>query len=71
MGTIIIGHTIMNPITVIQIISGDVFNGTFVGLGTSNEMLNFPFWLFFLSIAVNLYFIVKLSKEPKKVNQNK
>ena len=31
---------------------------------------NTPFWIFWVLLIVNLYFIVKLSKEAKKPSQN-
>ena len=31
---------------------------------------NSPFWIFWVLLIVNLYFIVKLSKEVKKLSQN-
>jgi hypothetical protein len=37
--------------------------GYAISIDTS-AMPNLPFWLFFVAIAVNLYFIYKLSKTP-------
>ena len=47
------------------IINGNTFNGgTFVPYLSVriNQTFNFPFWLFFASTAVNLYFIAKLAR---------
>jgi hypothetical protein len=33
------------------------------GMLDLTRMPNFPFWIFFVALAVNLYFIYKLSKE--------
>ncbi len=43
-------------------------NGNLVGIGGHVLMLNFPFWLFFAAIAINMYFIYRLqrSKETKQ-----
>jgi hypothetical protein len=61
----ILGNTVMNPINVIVSMWGEVVNGEIYRADGMGIMLNFPFWLFFISTAVNLYFIVKLSKESK------
>ena len=45
-----------------------ITDGSFAMVQTVFLYFNFPFWLFFISIAVNLYFILKLSKEAKKDN---
>jgi hypothetical protein len=37
-------------------------NGNLVGIGAHVLMLNFPFWLFFTAIAINMYFIYRLQK---------
>jgi hypothetical protein len=34
------------------------------GMLDQTRMPNFPFWIFFIAIAINLYFIYKLSKKP-------
>jgi predicted RND superfamily exporter protein len=45
-----------------------VNGNNYVGIGSDVLMLNVPFWLFFIAIAVNLYFIFRLqrSKETKQ-----
>ncbi len=59
-----LGNTIMNPINVIESMWGDVVDGKGERIGGLSIMPNFPFWLFFATIAVNLYFIYNLSKKP-------
>jgi len=44
---------------------GDVVDGEIYRVDGMGIMPNFPFWLFFISTAVNLYFIMKLVKESK------
>ncbi len=48
--------------------AGYLENGNYVPFGASTLMINYPFWLFFASTAINLGYIVKLLKEqePKK-----
>ncbi len=65
----ILGHTVMNPINVIVSMWGEVVDGEIYRISGIGIMPNFPFWLFFVSTAVNLYFIVKLSKESKLSKQ--
>ncbi len=57
-----LGFTRMGPVWIEHTLSGAFFNGNWVGIGGTVMMLNWPFWLFFISTAVNLYFIVRLSK---------
>jgi hypothetical protein len=61
----ILGHTVMNPLNVIASMWGEVVDGEIHRVQGLRIMLNFPFWLFFVSTAINLYFIVKLNKETK------
>ena len=65
----ILGYTVMNPINVIVSMWGEVVDGEIYRADGMGIMPNFPFWLFFVSTAVNLYFIVKLSKESKLSKQ--
>ena len=44
-------------------------NGNLVGIGGDVLMLNFPFWLFLIAIAMNLYFLFRLQKS-KETKQN-
>lgn len=48
--------------------AGGLVNGNFVATGAHDLFVDFPFWLFFISSAVNLLFIVKLvtKKGPKE-----
>jgi hypothetical protein len=64
----ILGNTIMNPINVIVSMWGEVVDGEIHRADGMGIMPNFPFWLFFISTAVNIYFITKLqrSKETKQ-----
>jgi hypothetical protein len=61
----ILGHTVMNPLNVIASMWGEVVDGEIYRADGMGIMPNFPFWLFFISTAVNLYFIAKLNKESK------
>ena len=45
--------------------AGTLVNGNYVGIGATNDFFDFPFWLFFVSIAVNMSYIVKLLKEQE------
>lgn len=62
------GHSLIvsshwNPLTVVATHYGYTVSGDFVaGLGIF-QYYNLPFWIFFVAIAVNLYFIYKLSKK--------
>ena len=40
-------------------------NGELISLQTIKEIPNFPFWLFFISTAVNLFFIIILLKSKE------
>jgi hypothetical protein len=61
------GHSLIvasywNPLTVMASHYGYAVNGELVaGLGIFHYY-NMPFWIFFVVIVVNLYFIYKLSK---------
>ena len=43
----------------------DFVNGTLVSMQTIKEILNYPFFLFFLAIAINLFLIFKLQKAER------
>jgi hypothetical protein len=62
-----LSNTVMNPINVIESMWGDVVDGKVERIDGLNIMPNFPFWLFFVAIAVNLYFINILSKSDKTI----
>ena len=67
-----LGHTTMNPLYVIESMWG-VVDGKIYRIDGMGIMPNLPFWLFFVTIAVNFYFIYKLqrSNETKqKPSQN-
>ncbi len=53
-----------NPFTV-SAMHYSYLNGVFSAVQTIFFYYNIPFWLFFVAIAVNLYFIVKLGKRNK------
>ena len=61
-------YTTMNPINVIESMWGDVVDGKIYRIDGMGILPNFPFWIFFIAIAVNLYFIYRLqrSKETKQ-----
>ncbi len=40
-------------------------DGSYSMLTTFYSYFNYPFWLFFVAIAANLYFVYKLSKKSK------
>jgi len=63
-----LGHTSMNAFNVVESLWGDVVDGQICRIDGMFIMPNFPFWLFFVAIAVNLLFIIKLqrSKETKQ-----
>jgi hypothetical protein len=48
---------------------GSLVNGSFSPVNGIVVILNFPFWLFFVTLAVNLYFMTKLAKT--KTTENK
>jgi len=37
-------------------------NGNLVGVGGDYLMFNFPFWLFLIAIAMNVYFLFRLQR---------
>ncbi len=49
--------------------AGGLVNGNFVATGAHDLFYDFPFWLFFVSTAVNLLFIVMLLR--RKIPENK
>ena len=57
-----LGHTVMNPLNVIESMWGDVVDGEIYRIDGMGIMPNFPFWLFFVAIAVNMYFIFRLQR---------
>jgi len=65
----ILGNTVMNPLNVIVSMWGDVVDGEIYRVGGIRIMPNFPFWLFFISTAVNLYFISRLIKQSRSNKQ--
>jgi hypothetical protein len=46
--------------------AGGLVDGRFVATGAHNLFIDFPFWLFFVSTAVNLLFIIILLRKAKK-----
>lgn len=58
-----LGHTSMNPINIVESMWGDVVDGNVERIDGLSIMFNFPFWLFFVSVAVNLFFIFKQNKK--------
>ena len=62
----ILGHTEMNPLNVIASMWGEVVDGEIYRVEGFRIMPNFPFWLFFVSTAVNLYFIVNQERIKTK-----
>ena len=63
-----LGHTTMNPLNVIESMWGDVVDGKIYRIDGMGIMPNFPFWIFFIAIAVNLYFIYRLQRTETKQN---
>jgi hypothetical protein len=57
-----LGHTVMNPLNVIESMWGDVVEGEIYRIDGMGIMPNFPFWLFFVAIAINMYFIFRLQR---------
>ena len=57
-----LGHTVMNPLNVIESMWGDVVDGEIYRIDGMGIMPNFPFWLFFVAIAINMYFIFRLQR---------
>lgn len=48
--------------------AGGLVNGHFVATGAHDLFIDFPFWLFFVSTAVNLIFILTILR-PKKTHE--
>jgi hypothetical protein len=46
--------------------AGGLVNGNFVATGAHDLFFDFPFWLFFVSTAVNLFYIILLLKKETK-----
>jgi 4-hydroxybenzoate polyprenyltransferase len=44
---------------------GAFVNGNWVGVGGDYFLVNFPFWLLFVAIAVNIYFIYTLQRKSE------
>ena len=61
-----LGHTTMNPLNIIESMWGDVVEGKIYRIDGMGIMRNFPFWIFFVAIAVNLYFIYRLQRTETK-----
>jgi len=61
----ILGNAVMNPINVIVSMWGTIVDGNIERIDGMSILPNLPFWLFFISTAVNIYFITKLIKESK------
>jgi hypothetical protein len=57
-----------SPFVIQDVHAGAFINGNWVAVGATTLTINFPFWLFFVAMAVNLYFMFKLqrSKETKQ-----
>ena len=49
----------------IEILAGSFVNGNWVEVGALGDMINFPFWLFFVSTAANLILFVKLIRDSE------
>jgi hypothetical protein len=49
--------------------AGTLINGNYVPTGATSLYIDFPFWLFFVSTAINMAYIVKLLKDQE--NQHK
>jgi hypothetical protein len=60
-----LGFSRWNPFWIQDNISGGLVNGNFIGIGASIIMPNYPFWLFFVSIAVNFYLISRLQRNKE------
>ena len=61
----VLGNTVMNPINVIVSMWGTVVDGNIERVDGMSILPNLPFWIFFVALAVNLYFIFKLSKKQQ------
>jgi hypothetical protein len=46
--------------------AGGLVNGNFVATGAHDVFVDFPFWLFFISTAVNLIFIIILLRKNER-----
>jgi hypothetical protein len=60
-----LGHTSMNAFNIVVSSWGDVVEGTVERIDGMSILPNLPFWLFFVAVALNLYFIYKLSRASK------
>jgi hypothetical protein len=54
-----------SPFLIQYNLAGAFVNGNWVAVGAFGDMVNFPFWLFFVSTVVNLFFIVRLVREKE------
>jgi hypothetical protein len=45
--------------------AGGLVNGNFVATGAHDLFIDFPFWLFFVSTAVNLLFIITILRRKQ------
>jgi len=60
-----LGFSRWNPFWIQDNISGGLVNGNFISIGASIIMPNYPFWPFFVSIAVNFYLISRLQRNKE------
>ena len=60
-----LGHTSMNAINIVESMWGDVIDGNIERINGLSILPNLPFWLFFVAVALNLFFIYKLSRASK------
>ena len=61
-----------SPFSIFVVPLGALENGKIIAIQlVKDAMPNFPFWLFFVAVAVNLYFIFKLSKKNNKLKHNR
>jgi len=60
-----LGFSRWNPFWITDIHSGVLVNGNWMALSGMVIFPNFPFWLFFISTAINLYFVYKLTKDKE------
>jgi hypothetical protein len=58
-----------SPFVIQDVHAGALINGNWVPVGSTTFTINFPFWLFFVAIAVNLYFMFRLQR-GKETKQN-
>ena len=54
-----------SPFLIQYNLAGSFVNGNWVAVGALGELINFPFWLFFVSTAVNLFFIARIVREKE------